>query len=80
MSPFMVAALSLGVSPLATLPAAAQQDTQKTGQTQSGSQSNTQSGSSATGQSTGTDCKPDASGACPPGVTAETRSRGRCNF
>lgn len=41
----LVAALSLSVSPLATLPVAAQQDTQKSGQTQSGSQPETQSGS-----------------------------------
>ncbi|MBY3569781.1 hypothetical protein HFN65_01910 [Rhizobium laguerreae] len=54
----LVAALSLSVSPLATLPAAAQQDTRSGRQAQSGSQTGTdagsQSGSSANGTGTGT--------------------------
>jgi hypothetical protein len=57
----ILAALSLSVSPLATLPATAQQNTQSSAQAQTGtpSGSNAQSGSSTTG----TDCTPDASGA-----------------
>ncbi|TBX99654.1 hypothetical protein E0J21_31850 [Rhizobium laguerreae] len=55
--PMLVAALSLSVSPLATQPAAAQQDTRSGGQAQSGSQTGTdagsQSGSSAKGTATG---------------------------
>ncbi|EJC84180.1 Mg chelatase, cobalamin biosynthesis protein CobN [Rhizobium leguminosarum bv. trifolii WSM2297] len=57
----LVTALSLSVSPLATLPAAAQQDTKSSGQAQSGTDAGSQSGSAKTGS----DCTPDASGACP---------------
>ncbi|OWW02352.1 hypothetical protein ATY81_22175 [Rhizobium sp. R72] len=63
----ILAALSLTVSPLATLPASAQQNTQKSGQAQTGSQSDMQSGSQSSSGTTGSDCTPDASGACPQG-------------
>ncbi|MGO7036575.1 hypothetical protein ACCT19_38060, partial [Rhizobium ruizarguesonis] len=63
----LMAALSLSVSPLATLPAAAQQDTKSSGQAQSGSQTGTDAASQSGSKATGTDCTPVASGACPQG-------------
>ncbi|MBX4953061.1 hypothetical protein ABID08_001369 [Rhizobium binae] len=70
----LVAALSLSVSPLATLPAVAQQDTKSGNQAQSGSQS-TDSGSQAGSGKTGTDCTPDASGACPQGKAQSSQQK-----
>ncbi|MBB2673445.1 UNVERIFIED_ORG: hypothetical protein GGE44_003010 [Rhizobium esperanzae] len=81
----LVAALSLGLSPLATLPAVAQQDTNSGSQAQPSSPAGTdggaQSGSGATGAQSGTgaagaDCVPDASGACPGQSTQQQSGQG----
>ncbi|QFY62978.1 DUF1236 domain-containing protein (plasmid) [Rhizobium grahamii] len=62
----MLTALSLSVSPLATHPAGAQQDTQNSGQAQTGGGAQTEQPQSGASGGTGADCSsPDASGACP---------------
>ncbi len=71
----ILAALSLGVSPLAALPAAAQQDTKSSGQAQPGSQMGMDAGAQSGAGKTGTDCTPDASGACPQGKGQSTQQK-----
>lgn len=82
----LLAALSLSVSPLATMPAGAQSDTKP----KSGSQTETQFGTSPTGtgsssqadqsqsgsSTSGTDCTHDATGACPRGKAQKQRTDG----